>query len=319
MKLYVGAVVKNHEKTWHYFKKLLEILFVTFPNTIACVYENNSSDHTPRLLAEFQATHPKEFFYISETVDYSSTRIRTWDNKPFRVFCIAQARNRLINMLEERGLGAAGDLCMMVDPDVSQDFITESILNTIQNFPADVHALFANAISRAGMYYDTFSYRDASFPFGVDIYSENCEERVDLQHKTLRRKIELNGPLIPVMSAFGGLAIYRAESIRGCRYDSAPGKALDELYDTIYKNFPNHPECILVKKAQENPKTHHYGSLLGMYLHRSKEEGGFFYYNCCGANYPIICEHVNFHAEMIQRGYDKLYVCPSLIYLSDHF
>jgi hypothetical protein len=319
MKLYVGAVVKNHEKTWGYFKKLLETLFSVFPGTVACVYENDSTDATPRLLAEFQAAHPTEFFYISESVDYEGLHVRTWDNKPYRVYCIAQARNRLMGLLEEKGMGSAGDYCMMVDPDVPQDFITESIIHVIRNFPAEVHALFANAISRAGVYYDTFSYRDSTFPFGVDIYSENCEDRGALQHQTLRKRIPFDGPLIPVMSAFGGLAIYRAETIHGCRYSSIPGKALDDLYHTIYKHFPNHPESVLLKKVQTNPTTHLHGSLLGIYLHKPKEEGGFFYFNCCGANYPIVCEHVNFHAQMIQRGYDKLYICPGLIYLSDHY
>jgi hypothetical protein len=319
MKLYVGAVVKNHEATWHHFQKLLETLFQTFPGTIACVYEDNSTDATPRLLAEFQAAHPTEFFYISEAYDQSQIHIRTWDNKPYRVHCIALARNKLMEVLEGHGLGSAGDLCMMVDPDVPNGFVIETILATLQNFPAEAHAIFANGISRTGCYYDGFAYRDMNYPFGVDLYGEHNRDRYLALLKQLRRPISFNEPLIPVMSAFGGIGIYRAEAIKGHRYSATPTAALDRLYRTIYKHFPQHAESVIVKKIQENPETHVRGCLLGIYLHQPKEEGGFFYFNCCGANYPIVCEHITFHAEMIAAGYDKLFVCPQLIYLSDHY
>lgn len=318
MKLYVGAVVKNHEKTWSHFQKLLETLFQTFPGTIACVYEDNSTDATPRLLAEFHAAHPNEFFYISEAYDQTQIHIRTWDNKPYRVHCIALGRNKLMELLEEKGMGAAGDFCMMVDPDVPTHFIADSIIGVIRNFPTEAHALFANGMNRSGCYYDSFAYRDLNYPYGVELYGEYNINRYYAMQAGLRRHIPPTDPLIPVMSAFGGIGIYRAETIKGRRYSATPTAALDRLYRTIYDNFPQHPEVKLVKEVQKKPDTHIRGSLLGIYLHKPKEAGGFFYFNCSGANYPIVCEHVAFHAEMIAAGYDKLFVCPQLIYLSDH-
>ncbi len=318
MKLYVGAVVKNHEKTWGHFQKLLETLFSVFPGTVACVYEDNSSDKTPQLLAAFQAAHPEEFFYISESYDQSQIHIRTWDNKPYRVYCIAHARNRLMSLLEEKGMGSPGDFCMMVDPDVPVGFIADSIIHTIRTFPAEAHALFANGMSRGGRYYDAFAYRDVSYPFGVEIYGEYNINRYYNMMSTISRSIAPSEPLIPVMSAFGGIGIYRAEAIKGNRYSAIPTVALDKLYRTIYEKFPEHPECKIVSAVQKNPETHIRGSLLGIYLHGSKENKAFFYFNCSGANYPIVCEHVSFHAQMIDAGFDKLYVCPGLIYLSDH-
>ena len=318
MKLYVGAVIKNHEKTWSHFQKLLETLFQTFPGTVACVYEDNSTDATPRLLAEFQAAHPTEFFYISEAYDQSQIYIRTWDNKPFRVHCISLARNKLMELLEEKGMGATGDFCMMVDPDVPTGFVIDSIIDAIRNFPRHVHALFANGMDVNGRYYDTFAYRDLNYPYGVELYGEYNIDRYNQLYSTIKRKINPSDPLIPVMSAFAGIAIYRAEAIKGRRYSAVPTASLDRLYRTIYDNFPQHPEVRLVKDVQKKPDTHIRGSLLGIYLHKPKEAGGFFYFNCSGANYPIACEHVALHADMIAAGYDKLFVCPSLIYKSDH-
>ena len=74
------------------------------------------------------------------------------------------------------------------------------------------------------------------------------------------------------------------------------------------------PDHIYVKKVKEKPTTHIQGASQGIYLF-DKE---LFYRNCSGYNFPVICEHVPFHASMIARGYDKLFVLPPLIYVSDH-
>jgi hypothetical protein len=65
---------------------------------------------------------------------------------------------------------------------------------------------------------------------------------------------------------------------------------------------------------KEKPTTHIQGVSQGIYLF-DKE---LFYRNCSGYNFPVLCEHVPFHAAMIARGYDKLFILPPLIYVSDH-
>ena len=319
MRLYLGAVIKNHEKSFNHLRKLIGELVAEFPNFTACIYEDNSTDNTANLLAELKSTYPENVHYMCDNYDQTNTMIRTWDNKPYRVACIAHARNILMKLLEDHGLGQeTGDLCLMVDPDVPISFNTQNITQHIRNFPENVDALFANGVSRRGKYYDTFAYRDAKYPYGVDIYGEINIQRQNEKHIIMNRSIKHDEPLIPVISAFGGLAIYRGTSIKGKRYSAYPTAALNKLYRKIYTLYPNHPEVKIVKSAQKNIETHLRGSLLGIYLFEKKEDSGFFYYNCCGANYPIVCEHLTFHAEMIEDGKDKLFISPSLVYISDH-
>jgi hypothetical protein len=320
MRLYVGAVIKNHEKSFHHFKKLIDELVTEFPELTICIYEDNSTDTTPTLLADLKSTYPEKVYYICDNYDQKNIMVRTCENKPFRITCIAHGRNILMELLEEKGLGQnSDDICIMIDPDVPVPFFTQNIAAHVKNFPENVDALFANGMSRHGKYYDTFAYRDSTYFFGVDVFGELNINRQNEKHYVMNRKIKNDEPLIPVMSAFGGLAMYRGTSIRGKRYSAYPTATLNKIYRNFMSLYPEHPEVKMVKSAQKNIETHLRGALLGIYLFEKKEDGGLFYYNCCGANYPIVCEHITFHAEMINDGKDKIFVCPSLIYISDHY
>ena len=157
-------------------------------------------------------------------------------------------------------------------------------------------------------YYDAYAYRDTQHPFGAELLGE---EIFDFKYKSVIKQIPFDAQPIPVLSAFGGLGIYKSICIRGLRYSATPTQDLHTLNLRIMKENPDH---IYVKKVKEKPTTHIQGASQGIYLF-DKE---LFYRNCSGYNFPVICEHVPFHAAMIARGYDKLFVLPPLIYVSDH-
>jgi hypothetical protein len=305
MKVYLGLVVKNFEHQFNNFKSVYEQLKVEFPELITCVYEDNSTDNTKNLLKELSENNSNTFL-ISEIFDWKErSTIRTWDNKPCRIECIAYARNKLMELLESKGMGEDGDLCIMIDPDISKQFPVDKLIHCVKNFPADTDAIFANGVESNGNYYDRFAYRDTEFPFDFDIYGEQNMGRLDVKSKKVFRKITQK---TTVLSAFAGIGIYKASSIKGCRYSAFPTKDLDDFYSKFIRENPCHPEVKIANAAQKNIQTHYRGSLLGVRL------GSFFYYNCWGYNYPIVCEHVPFHISMMMKGRGNMYIEPSLTY-----
>jgi hypothetical protein len=100
-----------------------------------------------------------------------------------------------------------------------------------------------------------------------------------------------------VISAFGGIAIYKAEAIKGCSYSA---DVTEELHE-YYTNLPI---------VDSKPQTHYNGCGLGLYLKDSK----IFYKNNSGYNYPVCAEHVNFNLAIRKKGFTKMFICPFLYY-----
>ena len=113
----------------------------------------------------------------------------------------------------------------------------------------------------------------------------------------IQNKYTLEDGFIPVISAFGGLAIYRAHIIRGCNYSADVTDTLHEFYSSLQVVDPT-------------PKTHIDGCSLGIYLKDKK----IFYKNNSGYNYPVAAEHVNFHLEIRKKGFTNMFICPFLYY-----
>lgn len=303
-------------------------LVLALPSIRVVVYEDGSDDGTQSLLAALIAEFPAHVRTVSEKVDWSfkKSQVRTWDNKPCRIECIAAARNRLMELLETEGMGELPtDLCLMVDPDMPIKTPVDRILHRLMAFPDEADALFANGISgiRGGAYYDMFAYRDDRFPMDADVLGEEgWTDRQRVKGQTVGVPIPFNPPFprpIPVWSAFGGLAIYRATSIKGKRYSAFPTGALNSLYRKFAAENPGHPDVQQLRASQSRAKTHHHGSLLGLHPFEKREDGGLFYFNCHGYNAPIVCEHIPFHAEMMTTGSrGRLWIDPALVYISDH-
>jgi len=231
-----------------------------------------------------------------------------------------------MELLEGEGLGERPtDMCIIVDPDMLIKPPVDRILFRLANYPDSLDAVFANGISltRNGMYYDHFAFRDFRFPFDQDVIGEKRSfEMVSAKGHLVGEPIPFKPPFpasIPVWSAFGGMAIYRGAAIRGKRYSAFPTPALDAIYRAFINDNPEHPFVKLVKESQSDVKTHQDGCLLGLYPFEKRENGGLFYFNCHGYNVPIVCEHVTFHAEMVLSGsLGKMVVDPMLVYVCDH-
>lgn len=312
MTLFCGAVTRNLEKSFPVFKQFMYSLFDSLPELQVFIYENNSTDKTKKLLEDW-VTVDKRVHVKCE--DFSKEFLlkqgyaRTYDNLPCRMESISTARNKLVEWMELSGMGVGeDDLTIFIDPDIPTVFPVDCLVSLCRSFPQGAHAFFANGLSGNMKYYDAYAYRDTQHPFGAELLGE---EIFDFKYKSVIKQIPFDAQPIPVLSAFGGLGIYKSSCIRGLRYSAIPTQDLHMLNQRIMKENPDH---LYVKKVKEKPTTHIQGVSQGIYLF-DKE---LFYRNCSGYNFPVICEHVPFHASMIARGYDKLFVLPPLIYVSDH-
>lgn len=313
MTLFCGAVTRNLENSFPNFKQFMYSLFGDLHELQLYIYENNSTDRTKQLLEDWASVdkrvHVKCEDFTKEFL-LAQGYATTYDNLPCRMESISAARNKLVEWMESEGMGLEeNDLTIFVDPDIPTSFPVDCLRTLCRSFPAGAHAFFANGLSGVSMkYYDAYAYRDTQHPFGAELMGE---EIFDLKYKSVMKQIPFDGQPIQVLSAFGGLGIYKSQCIRGLRYSAVPTEDLHKLNLRFLKENPEH---IYVKKVREKPTTHIQGVSQGIYFF-DKE---LFYRNCSGYNYPVLCEHVPFHASMIQRGYDKLFVLPPLIYVSDH-
>ena len=312
MTLFCGAVTRNLEKSFPNFKQFMYSLFGELTDLQLFIYENNSTDNTKKLLEDWatldKRVHVKCEVFSKEFL-LEQGYARAYDNIPCRMESISTARNKLVEWMESFGMGVGeDDLTIFIDPDIPTVFNVDCLASLCRSFPQGAHAFFANGLSGNMKYYDAYAYRDTQHPFGAELLGE---EIFDFKYKSVIKQIPFDAQPIPVLSAFGGLGIYKSICIRGLRYSATPTQDLHTLNLRIMKENPDH---LYVKKIKEKPTTHIQGASQGIYLF-DKE---LFYRNCSGYNFPVICEHVPFHAAMIARGYDKLFVLPPLIYVSDH-
>ena len=296
MKVVLGGIVKNIEKHFSSATNFIKALKDLIPSLEVCIYENNSTDGTKKLLDNFVKSE-EYVSAVSENIEdsYFLTlgNARTWDNKPCRIEMIAYARNKLLQMILLKNLSSS-DYVIMIDLDFSIAPDVNILSDTLKYMHPDVHALFANGITGEGRYYDAYELRTEGYPYGSEILGDVFWSSEHMQK--LQTVIDPSGPPIPVYSAFGGLAIYRADVIKDCTYSA-------DITDALHNFYKGH-------RYEEKIETHYKGVLLGCYL----KDTSIFYKNNSGYNYPIAAEHVNFNYSIRSKGFTNMFIAPFLYY-----
>ena len=139
--------------------------------------------------------------------------------------------------------------------------------------------------------------------------------------------LKLSDDWYPVLSAFGGCGIYKKSSIKGCWYSATVTDDLESVMkEVILKGFSeNHPQVFkyqaMVSELQDivclgvcrpglqkitNDTT---GIILGQGGSPVVWKMSSFVYQ-----FPSVCEHVPFHASMITKGKDKIFINPRLVF-----
>jgi hypothetical protein len=171
-----------------------------FKSYAVVLYENDSTDHTRQVM---EAQKKPNYHYLYET------------NVPGRrTEVLARGRNAILDKVLELN----AKFMVMLDLDdvnISGQFVTN--IETCFSYSGwDVLAG-----NQKGVYYDVWALRLKGV-MEVDCWKQmsllNGEQR-QLLEKYIQTGIHFCGPgLIPVDSAFGGIAIYRVKALQGCRY-----------------------------------------------------------------------------------------------------
>ena len=103
------------------------------------------------------------------------------------------------------------------------------------------------------------------------------------------------------------------------RYSAVPTAEMNAEYEAL--------KCI--PALTKNWNTHTDGASVGIYLFikdkvndndndngndNGKKNDEIFYFNNSGYNFPVVCEHVPFFANMRARGRRRIYLCTDLVW-----
>lgn len=312
-RVFMGGLLRDGEEVVERMVGFIDAARRELPGLEAYVFENNSSDTTAELMRR-SATERPHLHFRSETWDLDvfreRSKARTWDNKPCRIELIAEARNRLLDWMREAGL-EAGDRVVIVDWDFLEPPPLEALIRNIREMQSGADGVFANGVDRAGRYYDLYELRTREHPLGPELLGDRfwTSRR---RRRALARVIAPTERPIEVYSAFGGLAIYRAEALSGCRYSAHPTPELHAFYNDRLREDPDNGEVRYVRRRKVEKVQK--GALMGAHLFDDE----LFYRNNSGFNYPIAAEHVNLHLAMRARGRGRLLIVPDLPYFSHH-
>lgn len=300
--------------------KIVENIGDLFLDYRVIVYENNSTDSTVKILNDWSNKNANVTIYNENVPDavLSKEIVNICQGKFFRPELIARARNIAL----DKAMSSAYDeypYIIWVDLDFKIPPKLEGFIEVFESYRY-WDAVFAYGIDPQGCFWDWFALRDKIEPLGPELIGHDW-------YKPKRREFNQNDDWYPVYSAFGGCGIYKKSSIKGCRYSATVTRDLEEVVRQIlyHKSFVNHP--VINQYFTELPKLQKWllapeaiagfpeikDPLIGLSFDAS--EGAIAWrMNSFTYQYPVVCEHVTFHASMIVRGHGNLFINPRLIF-----
>jgi len=165
-----------------------------FNSYAVIIYENDSTDNTRKILNENKKIN---YYYIFE------------DNitEPRRTMRLANGRNKIIEKMKE--LNGYDYLIMLDMDDINNSGKFVETIDT--NFKhKNWNVLTGNQTTN---YYDIWALRQVGY---IDY---DCHKDPTTETKNIIENTHYEGNrLIPVKSAFGGIAIYKISAIKNCKY-----------------------------------------------------------------------------------------------------
>lgn len=189
-----------------------------FNKSVIVIFENDSTDNTKQVLYDWKKYNNQVNLLIEDGIfnNIADDKIPESVNPFFsrkRISRMVMLRNKYLDFLDNQNIEV--DYLMVVDLDVDEICVKGVLtgFHTTQKWDA----LFANGFSISPQfkyrYHDTYALTELG-------NEENPMTEKSIYANELRFAFLRAGqPLFPVYSAFGGLAIYRYEAIRGFRYD----------------------------------------------------------------------------------------------------
>lgn len=212
----ICSIVRDCEKNLNKNIPRIEHLRSFFKDSEVIIFENDSKDDTLEILKNWEKVSPgvkilSESFEVPSIPTQENGRANPYFSIP-RIEKMVVYRNKYLEYLNNNAIKR--DFVIVIDLDISNF----SVDGLIHSFGTSIEwdCISANGISRASnlkkQYHDSYALIEDG---KVDeIQTENSIQNNRTHYSYLKPGM----PLVPVDSAYGGLALYKWESIRNSYY-----------------------------------------------------------------------------------------------------
>ena len=218
LRVLIFGMVRDCSKTLQHNISAIEAIGSHFADYRIIVLENNSKDRTKEVLQEWQQQNNKVTAYLND-FDEEKYKLIPADENYFKYFQINKLqkyydyRNYLKQIVDE--VDFESDYSLLIDMDVARI----DVKGVITSFGSDIDwdAVTANGYSYSPTlkrrYHDTFALCE----YGMEDKKQTL--RMIKDYQSVFSYMRKGMPFIRVYSAFGGIAIYKTEAIKGLRYE----------------------------------------------------------------------------------------------------
>jgi hypothetical protein len=307
-KVIICGVVKN---AGNYLEKSLELcieISKKFSHSKIVIYENNSEDNTKSILQQY-SDNPK-FKIISEDIsyDYIKKSSQVWaftkvtgSDHPCRIEQISNARNKVLDEIRKLEYDNY-DYVIWIDLDTT--IFSTDIERSFDN-KEQWDVLYANGMDYNGVYYDMYAYRDKNEnALGPEIIGDYYWDNI---HKKSFKIPSHSSELIPVVSAFGGLGIYKKQIFNDLSFGYIVSPEIEAYYLNLLsqQTLPHAIKDIIQLPCKKFP---------GGYTTMYGDASTIYWKNNSGYDNVVICEHAYLNMVLHNMKFRK-YIDPKIVYV----
>lgn len=207
--VFIG-ITRDNAKDLKIVRRDIEIIGKYFKDYKVLFFENDSKDGTKELLKKWSNKNTN-IKIISQDLH---------NKKRPSILFLANARNKYLNELMSNPEYKDFDIAIALDVDMPYGFDFRGIMDSMSKFN-QWDAVCANGLESKNIMYDAFAFRNQEFPYtrfnvpeGEDVYWDTIVPQIRQLY------YPVNHAMIPVFSCFGGLAMYKKNALKNCKYDS---------------------------------------------------------------------------------------------------
>lgn len=287
--LVIAALARDCGKALERNIPLIETLRKEFTWSYVVVIENDSKDNTKEILNKW-SNNSDDVKIISNDFGTNTIPEKSWDNPSpgtsvHRIEKMVKYRNMYLNYI--KGIKHPIDYVIVIDVDI-ESFSINGIIKSIKNANSDWGGIFANGITKKDFLGFTFSkilydiYAICEYPFQEErgLIIRNKLENKD--KRGIKKKIQKYN-YYSVVSAFGGIGIYKYNLIKELKYCVVPD--FSNRNEALCEHIPFN--LAIVKLGHKNYLanelsviygTHSFGSIISTFLPRNIFEPIYKFY-----------------------------------------
>lgn len=188
----------------------IEELSKNFKSYRVILYENDSRDNTKQILNNWKQSNNNVVILSGNINRHSAVNYGPLSTERFKI--MAEYRNKCVQEMNKKEYDPF-DYVIMLDVDL-KDWDIQGIIDSFSKRDR-WDMVFSFGVINKNAYWDTLAYRD-------NYHTDTLRD--SKQRKSLHKKLyghKGKNTLIPALSGFGGLAIYKKEIFKYCNYDGS--------------------------------------------------------------------------------------------------